>query len=124
MELISMERTAKEKADAEKRWKDGPVATSGPDFPWGLSLSLGKDELAKLGIKDLPEVGAEYTILAIGKVTRVNQSASAQQTEDTMSVEIQLTDLACEPGTSAADEEEDGDGRSPAEKVYGKRDAG
>jgi len=117
-----MARTAAEKKAAQERWKEGPGASDGPEFPWGLSLNLGKDELEKVGIAKLPEVGDEFTIIAIAKVTRVSQSASDKQTEDTKSVEFQITDLACEPGTEAAEEEEaeDDAGSSAAKKLYPK----
>jgi hypothetical protein len=45
-------------------------------YPYGCCISLDKDELDKLGIKVLPTVGREVHIVAVGKVTRVSQSAS------------------------------------------------
>lgn len=45
-------------------------------YPGGVALNLDTDELEKLGItsKSLPEVGDEYHIRAIGKVTRVSEN--------------------------------------------------
>lgn len=119
MKLASMERTAKEKKAMAEMY-DGPAKVTGPDFPYGLCLSLGKDELKKVGITELPEVGDEYTIVAIGKVTRVSQNASEQA--DTMSCDFQITDLALEEGSEPG-EDDDGDegtkgAKAIAEKLY------
>ena len=68
------------------------VAGSGPDYPWGLSITLDAAALKKLGVEDLPDAGDECQITATGKVTRVTQSASDKRTD--RSVEIQITKLA------------------------------
>lgn len=120
MKLASMERTAKEKKAAEERMK--PME-AGPDFPWGLSVNLGDAELKKVGIKELPEIGDQYTIVAIAKVTRV--SANASEDSANRSVEFQITDLALEE-TEIEEEGDDGDEgtkgiSSIAEKLYPKK---
>lgn len=92
--MVSMERTKAEKKKAEDRCTAMPC--DGPDFPWGLNLNLGKDELDKLGIDKLPDVGAEVCITAVCCVTRVSQSAS-QGGDDSKGVELQITSMAVEP---------------------------
>ena len=65
---------------------------SGPDYPWGLSITLDAAALAKLGVTELPDAGEECMIHATGKVTRVSESATDKKTD--RSVEIQITKLA------------------------------
>ena len=125
--LVSMERTAKEKKAAQDRMEAG-ITQNGPDYPYGLTINLGKDELKKLGIEDLPAVGDEFHIMAVAKVTRVHQSAS-EQGDDSRGVELQITDMS----TMHEGEEDEGDegaettasdtrfGRA-ASKLYAKKD--
>lgn len=112
--IVSMERTASEKKKAEDSCKAMPC--EGPDYPWGLCLNLGKDELGKLGIEKLPEVGDEFHIYGVACVTRVSQSASKDTGEDSKSVELQVTAL----GVMQEDEADEGSGLSKAaKKLYG-----
>lgn len=92
--LVSMKRTPKDKR--EDKLNQAPMEAMAPDYPWGLCIHLDKDELEKLGIKKLPDVGVEVTITAKGRVTRITQSASdgAKGTEDYSSVDYQITDLS------------------------------
>jgi len=63
-----------------------------PQYPYGLCLHLGMDELEKLGITQLPEVGAVMMISAKAFV----KSTSAYETQSdgkTMSVDLQITDM-------------------------------
>jgi hypothetical protein len=72
-------------------------------YPWGLCLSLEKDELSKLGIKTLPNVGDEWHLLAVAKVTGVNQSARENEDEETR-VGLQITMMQVILQESAAEE--------------------
>lgn len=105
--LVSMARTKAEKKAAEERYKTMP--SSGEDYPYGLCLNLGKEELTKLGVGELPNVGDEITLDVVAKVTRV--SASASETDDQKSVELQVIKMAVE----AADDD------TPAQRLYGKK---
>jgi len=112
--IVSMERTAAEKAKAEEACKAMPC--EGPDYPWGLCLNLGKEELAKLGITKLPEVGDEFHIYGVACVTRVSQSAN-KEGDESKSVELQVTAL----GVMQEDEADEESGFSKAAaKLYGK----
>lgn len=115
MKIVSMERTAAEKKAAQERYT-GP-SDAGPDYPYGLCINLGKDELAKLGIDKLPEVGDEFHIYAVCCVTRVSQSAD-DKGEDSKGVELQITQM----GAMQEDEEDDdATGTSKAARtLYGK----
>jgi hypothetical protein len=106
MKLVSMERTAAEKKAAEDRWKE--TADTGPDYPYGLCINLGGDELTKLGIKDLPSIGAEMSLTATVKVTSVSSSES-EHDDGYKSVSLQITQMALD----------DGSRESAASKLYG-----
>lgn len=88
--LVSMKRTG-----AEKKASNDCMPCAEQDYPYGLAINLGKDELAKLGVSQLPPVGAEYELTAVVKVTAVNQSASEGR-EATMSCSLQITAMALE----------------------------
>lgn len=69
-----------------------------PKYPYGLSISLGEDELEKLGIRtedgklDLPEVGDIISLVAAAKVTSVS-SREEMSGEVCCRVELQITHL-------------------------------
>jgi len=107
MKMVDMERTAAEKKAAEERMKAMP---EGDDYPWGLSINLGKDELAKLGIDSLPKIGAEFRIVGIAKVTSV--SASADTTDEHQCMGMQIIELGLE---------DDSDTTTAANKLYGEQ---
>lgn len=69
--LVSMALSAAE-AKAETT-----MAEPLPKYPWGLQLDLNDDVLEKLGLKDLPAVGA--VLLLRAKVEVVSTSESERQ---------------------------------------------
>lgn len=92
--LVSMKRSAKDKRD--DKLATAPQEAMAPDYPWGLCIHLDKDELEKLGIDPKKvKVGAEVTITAKGKVTRISESAADgyKGSEEQASVDYQITDL-------------------------------
>ncbi|MEC4595460.1 capsid staple protein [Burkholderia vietnamiensis] len=108
MKLVNMERTEAERKAAEERWD--AESERGPDYPYGLCLNLGGDEMEKLGIKDLPAVGGEMSLTAKVKVT----SVSSYETDGgggSKSISLQITEMALD----------DGNGESAAQKLYGKK---
>lgn len=85
------------KSKPEVEESPGMIEGDEPRYPYGLCLHLGKDELEKLGMTQLPDVGAKMNVMAMGYV----KSTSAYETQDdgkSMSVEIQITDLELTPG--------------------------
>lgn len=94
MPLKSMRVTKKE---GEERAID-----SDQEYPYGLGLSLDNDILAKLGIKDLPELGEVMTL--VGKVEVVSLSEnSSKDNEDHKNVGLQITDMELLPEKKAVD---------------------
>lgn len=61
-----------------------------PEYPYGLCLRLGKDEIAKLGIK-VPSIGDKFSISASAVVK--SMSASSGEGGDYASIELQITDM-------------------------------
>ena len=83
---------------AEKE-KSMPVATGkmdGPQYPWGLRITLDNDVLEKLGIS-LPRVGEKIRIDAIAEVKSVHASESEDK-KKYASCELQITDIALDDG--------------------------
>lgn len=90
IKLISLKRSKEDKRG--DKMATAPAEAIAPDYPWGTCLHLEQDELKKLGIKKLPEVGAELEIQARVKVTRVTQSA-VEGSDEEQSVSLQITDM-------------------------------
>lgn len=91
MALVNM----KSKPEVEEA--PGTVEADEPRYPYGLCLHLGKDELEKLGVSDLPDVGTPVMIQAKAFV----KSTSAYETQGdgkSMSAELQITDMELVPG--------------------------
>lgn len=88
--MISMKRTAADKRG--DKMINSPVEATAPDYPYGLCIHLDKDELDKLGIKDLPNIGSTLNLEVIVKVTRISQSAADDADEQT-SIDMQITDI-------------------------------
>jgi hypothetical protein len=80
-QLVDLART---KAGLKEEAKEAKLGYDGQpdDYSWGLNFRLESEELGKLGIDKLPEVGSEYHLMVIAKVTSVNQSASVGQDDE------------------------------------------
>ncbi len=70
-----------------------------PEYPYGLSISLDKDGMAKLGITALPEVGAKFSVAA---KTFVRSTSAYDDDGDgkSMNLELQITEMELSPGDS------------------------
>jgi hypothetical protein len=93
--MINLKLTPKE---AKETMLCGPCDPEGPAYPYGLTLELSDEVLEKLGVKDLPGVGAEILLTAKAKVTSVSinerQDADGDKEADKRrSVGLQITDL-------------------------------
>lgn len=107
MALVNMKHSRDEAEKYTEREVDDE-----PKYPYGLCISMGKDELEKLGITALPKVGAEMKIMAVAYV----KSTSAYETQGEgkdMSVTLQITDMAIE-GTTDGERQ-----ASAADSLYG-----
>lgn len=66
------------------------------EYPYGLRISLGNEELAKLGIKELPAIDTEMKLTALVCVVGITQSDSANG-EPYRNVELQIEQMALAP---------------------------
>lgn len=87
--MISMKTSQNKK---QTTLLDGAVASDEPEYPYGLRISLDKDSLAKLGITELPEVGATMVLQARVEVVSVSQYDSSEGKSQDMS--LQITDMS------------------------------
>lgn len=99
--LVDMAYSKQELKAEKKEMSVGYDGNPNP-YPWGLCLRLEDKELTKLGIKSLPEVGAEMTFEVRCKVTSVSQEASETR-QAHRCVALQITAMAVDDG--AADTE-------------------
>lgn len=87
-------------------------------YPYGLSLSLGDDELKKLGFDDSDmeecEVGCYLHLHALAKVTSYSQNDTEGGT--TRRLELQITHLEVE---SEDEENEENEAAEPPTRLYG-----
>ena len=105
--LISMETTAQEAKEYTQ-----PSVADAPKYPWGLNICLSDDSLDKLGVKTLPAVGTEVTIVAKAIVASTSENAT-EGSGTRSSMDLQITDMQLD-GLNA-----DLFGRA-AEMLYGK----
>lgn len=113
--LVDMARTEADKKASQERM-EAMMDSDGPDYPWGLCLNLCNDELDKLGIKELPDVGDEFHIYAVAKVTNVHMSVG-ETGNDSRGVSLQITQM----GTMESDSQAEKMSRM-ASKLYDKKD--
>jgi hypothetical protein len=101
MNLVSMKLTP---AEAKKdSYLSDPDPADAPEYPYGLTIQLCDDDLAKLGITDIPEVGVVMELTAA--VVVCNTSQYENQEGQDKSITLQITDmgLSASSGTSIAD---------------------
>lgn len=85
MALINMKKSP------EREEMPGEIEMDEPQYPYGLCLTLDKEQLDKLGITALPSVGTEMMINARAVVKSV--SSYETQGGNDMSVSLQITDM-------------------------------
>jgi|TARA_E500000305_G_C3864446_1_gene162177 hypothetical protein len=81
-----------------------------PMYSYGLCISLGREELEKLGIEKLPEAGSDMMIKAITYVKTVRESKEKDGVEQ--NVELQITAMGIEPFDKSGDQ---------ADALYGEK---
>jgi hypothetical protein len=89
--MISMKLTP-----AEAKEEAGYAEPKAPEYPWGLSISLDSDTLAKLGITSLPEVGGVMYLQARCEVCSTSQYSNQDGKDQCMS--LQITDMTLSTG--------------------------
>lgn len=84
MKLVSLELSPK---DAKEEVGCMPDADA-PKFPYGTSLYLDEDEQAKLGLTEMPDVGTEFPMEAVVRVTGTSQRETQSGTRKTLDLQI------------------------------------
>jgi hypothetical protein len=107
--MIDMKLTNQAKGDATMLAEaDKP---EGPEYPYGLRISLDNDSLTKLGMNELPALDAEFTLTAKVCVVSVSQHESQGSDKPHRSVDLQIEMMALAS--------EDAGNKSQAERMYG-----
>ncbi len=114
MKLVDIAYTPKERKEEAAEMTPGKY--KGPEYPYGLSITLNEETLAKLGIEELPRVGDEMRVEAMAKVTSVSMR-SDKSDEDERCVGLQITELACEPDGAGQVSSERGTAAKPKRTV-------
>lgn len=93
MALVDLKRTKSEKKSEKAITAPG----GGEDYPYGTRLRLGDEELDKMGIDELPQVGDGTHIHGHGHVTSVSEDHH-EGGKKRRHVEIQIKHLQLKPG--------------------------
>jgi hypothetical protein len=91
--LVSMKL---DKAEQKKMMEPSLAEGDRPLYPWGLSINLDTDALDKLGLKEMPDVGESYMLVAMVDVTNVSSNES--EGGSNRSVGLQITEMCLESG--------------------------
>lgn len=94
--MISMKLTALE---AKSETMLGYDEDDAPEYPYGLTVCLCDDTLAKLGITDLPAVGTVMQLTALVTVCSVSQYENQSGSDNSLS--LQITDMELATGNGA-----------------------
>lgn len=105
--LVDMAYT---KAEIKEEAKETKFPGEPSKYPWGLQIRLEDEELKKLGVTDLPQVGGEMHLAVIAKVTGVSENTMADGDYDCC-VTLQITMMQVVMQESA--EEEKGEKETP-----------
>lgn len=84
---------------SEQKEMSVPVQVNKDEYPYGLRITLGKDQLKKLGLSKLPAVGDEF--IADAKLVVKSVSAGAAESGEYASCDLQITDLGLEEDEAA-----------------------
>lgn len=101
--------------DPKERSEDTPAVadtSAMPVYPYGLSICLQEEQLAKLDLEDDVEVGNMIALHCLAKVT----SVAKNDTTDGTKTRVEMQIVAIE-----AEENEEEDTRPSVAEQYGKR---
>lgn len=99
MALVSMKQTPEEATEGSPC--AAPAPGEAPLYPYGTRLTLGDDELKKLGIA-LPAVGASFMLMARVEVVSA-RADKVQDGEAEIGADLQITDMELQPEGAQSD---------------------
>ena len=99
-QFVDMAREPQEPAEMENE-----IQENAPVYPYGLCISLCKEEIDKLDLEDDVEVGDMIHMHSLAKVTSVSKRDTVSGTD--MRVELQIIAIACENEDEENEEAED-----------------
>jgi len=103
--MVDMRHTSAEKEEEAEEYSL-PSPSNVPDYPYGLAISLGKDELEKLGLDHTDfDLGDLVHFHAMAMVTSI--SSRADNMGDTCRIELQITHLSAEDEAEEDEENEE-----------------
>lgn len=97
--MISMKITAAEAKQEAKEYA-GDASTQ-PEYPYGLTLSIDDDTMKKLGQAAPPAIGSVVMVQARAIVCNTSQYATQSETESSYCLQITDMDLAQSQDTAA-----------------------
>ena len=103
-DMVDMKRP---KPDPESGPEAMPAEANGAQYPYGLQIRLENEDLAKLGMKTLPQVGDEMYGSFMAEVTMVRQEDDGDGLERCISLQIKQL------GTQV-EQEQTGEQQTPA----------
>ena len=115
MAMIDMKRVSKKDAEI----KEVPALAEEPVYPYGLCITLEKEELKKLGIKELPDTDETYILEAkcIVKSVSTSKGSIVGGNNEEATVRLQLTHISLE---EPEEHEEQMQLYKTAQKMYDK----
>jgi hypothetical protein len=78
---------------------DGSDGSEGPKYPYGLTISLNDEVMQKLGITEVPAIGAKLKLMAEVEVISTSQYARQEGTDKDVS--LQITSMELDTGAKA-----------------------
>lgn len=112
MSLIDMSLSIQEK----KEMAEPTAITDRPDFPYGLKIHLGPEEMKKLGL-DVPKVGETMGLVASVEVTDVSSNKGEDDVRQT-SMSLQITGMRLSEGSPEKPEAKKEE-KSTSETLFG-----
>ncbi len=113
--LVDMELSKKEKKGHPASIEQ--TTTEGPDYPWGLAITLEDESLKKMKVKLSDyQIGAEVILHAECKVIRLSQSEREGDGRN-RTMELQITSMGLEASGESDEDEDDMDWGTDSRKV-------
>lgn len=101
--MVSLKRTA-----ADVKEEKAELSSPEPqEYPYGVSIDINEEVMEKLGMTEIPKVGAKITITAKAEVTSARQVEGKEYSDSGFC--LQITDLELGSGLK----------KSAAQSLYG-----